>query len=251
METETENFTEKPIRKIEDIIDLQKANGNINVRQVAFKLPSDTDSGLSASVAKSSETGLTNAKLEYKKKAKRLRSKLQKDLLSDVVSWPSDSDITVLRMKPHSNKGDKKMSNIILGDGPHQPDSLSMINLATLILKSQPPSKQSLVEEYLLPLTSWERAVDPNVKKPTPLNAISNISNDTRELNAYQTRYSHTDMLSHKDSDAYECDTHTKSKVAKFLRLYFCPCCTCLYNLEKMQEPCALALQSAKKNVNN
>lgn len=231
MDLENADLQEKPITKIEDIIDIQKANGNINVRQVAFRLPSETDSSMSAGVAKSLETGLTKAKVEHKKKAKKIRSKRQKGLIPDVVSWPSDSDITVLRMKLYSDSGDKKMGDIILGDGLHQPDSSSMINLATLILKSQPPSKQSLVEEYLLPLTSWEHAMEPDVKKPVvPLSDTSEVA----EVKSYEARCSHKNELSLKDSDV--CDSNTKSKVARFLRLYFCPCCTCLYELEKMQE---------------
>ncbi|XP_069356380.1 uncharacterized protein [Maniola hyperantus] len=225
MDMETADLHDKPITKIEDIIDIQKANGNINVRQVAFRLPSETDSSLSTGLTKSLETGLTKVKLEHKKK-KKLRSKRQKSLLADLVSWPSDSDITVLRMKLYSTTRDKNMGNIILGDGLHQPDSSSMVNLATLILKSQPPSKQSLVEEYLLPLTSWEHAVDSDAKKPVMNEAVSDTS-ATSEVKSYHARCS-------QDSDV--CDSNKKSKVARFLRLYFCPCCTCLYKLEKMQE---------------
>lgn len=224
---------EKPITKIEDIIDIQKANGNINVRQVAFRLPSGTDSIISAGVAKSLETGLTEVKLEHKKKTKKIRSKRHKGFIPDLVSWPSDSDITVLRMKLYSNNsGDKKIGDIILGDGLHQPHSSSMVNLATLILNSQPPSKQSLVEEYLLPLTSWEHAMEPDSKKPivVPLSDTSEVA----DVKSYDARCSHKDELSLRDSDV--CDSNTKSKLARFLRLYFCPCCTCLYELEKMQE---------------
>ncbi|XP_045762144.1 uncharacterized protein LOC123865243 [Maniola jurtina] len=224
MDMENADLQDNPITKIEDIIDIQKANGNINVRQVAFRLPSETDSSLSAGVAKSLETGLSKAKSEHKKK-KKLRSKGQKSLLAELVSWPSDSDITVLRMKLYTR--DKNMGNIILGDGLHQPDSSSMVNLATLILKSQPPSKQSLVEEYLLPLTSWEHAMDPNVKVPVVKEALSDTSEVTNEVRSHHARCS---------QDSEVCESNTKSKVARFLRLYFCPCCTCLYKLERMQE---------------
>ncbi|CAH2240470.1 uncharacterized protein LOC120637385 [Pararge aegeria] len=235
MDKETADLQDKPITKIEDIIDIQKANGSINVRQVAFRLPSRTDSCVSASLDMSCETRLTNTKLKHKKKAKKVRSHHRKGLPPDVISWPSDSDITVLRMKLHSRTGDKKMGNVILGDGPHQPDSASMINLATLIFKSQPPSKQSLAEEYLLPLTSWEHGIVTETRKPDLVQpTISDPTEATSDVKVYQARCSHKDELSLRDSDV--CNTNTRSKVAKFLRLYFCPCCTCLYKLEKMQE---------------
>ncbi|CAH0726226.1 unnamed protein product, partial [Brenthis ino] len=215
------------IRKIEDIIDIQKANGKF--RQVAFKLPSKTDSSVSASLAKSLESGLSKVKQEQGKK-KSKRSKNHKHCMSDVISWPSDSDITVLRMKICSKNDMKdKMGNVALGDGLHHPDSSSMVNLATLILQSQPPSKHSLnVEEYLLPLSSWEHGIDPQVRKVS-LGTPNFIEMD--EIKSYSS--SRKDDQSLRGSE-YSTESSTKSKVARFLRLYFCPCCSCLYNLEKV-----------------
>lgn len=221
------------IRKIEDIIDIQKANGKL--RQVAFKLPSETDSSVSASLAKSLESGLSKVKQEQgKKKSKRLQSKNHKHCMSDVISWPSDSDITVLRMKICSKNDMKdKMGNVALGDGLHHPDSSSMVNLATLILQSQPPSKHSLnVEEYLLPLSSWEHGIDPQVRKVS-LGTPNFLEMD--EIKSYSPSFSRKDDQSLRSSE-YSTESSTKSKVARFLRLYFCPCCTCLYNLEKNQK---------------
>ncbi|KAJ8729127.1 hypothetical protein PYW08_000708 [Mythimna loreyi] len=236
------------IRKIEDIIDIQKANGNFNVRQVAFKLPLEPESKVSANVAKSLESGLTKSISDSgsKKKFKKLRSKRHKSPLPDVISWPSDSDITVLRMKLClSSDLKEKVGNIIPGDGLHQPDSSSMTNLATLIRQSQTASKHSLnIEEYLVPLTSWEREQEldqepekegPILEKTQPTDYITKYKH---EFIAYEPRCSreNNEMLSSKDSQSGYSKLTKKSKMARFLRLYFCPCCTCLYRLEKMRD---------------
>lgn len=234
------------IRKIEDIIDIQKANGNFNVRQVAFKLPSESGSTVSANVARSLESGLTKSKSDSgsKKKFKKLRSKRHKSPLPDVISWPSDSDITVLRMKLCSDLKDK-VGDLIPGDGLHQPDSSSMTNLATLIRQSQPPSKHSLnIEEFLLPLTSWEREQEPDQEpeKEEPIHEEEQppdyLAKIKHEFYSYKARCSHEnhENLSSKDSQSGYSKLTKKSKMARFLRLYFCPCCTCLYRLEKMRD---------------
>ena len=218
------------IRKIEDIIDIQKANGNI--RQVAFNIPSDNDSSLSAGFAKSLETGLSRVDVEHnKKKSKKIRYKKRKHDMPDVISWPSDSDVTVLRMKLCSEKDTKdKKGDIVLGDGLHHRNSFSMVNLATLVFKSQPPSKQSLNEEFLLPLTSWEHHVDPKSEEQK-FRAPNFL--ETNEFKIY-------DCFSRKDnfSKLNNCNSESsmKSKVARFLRLYFCPCCSCLYNIENYKK---------------
>ncbi|XP_075991751.1 uncharacterized protein LOC142987085 [Anticarsia gemmatalis] len=238
---------DESIRKIEDIIDIQKANGNF--RQVAFNLPSQSES-TAANLAKSLESGLTLTKSdsESKKKLKKMRSNRQKSPLSDVISWPSDSDITVLRMKLCITSSDlkEKVGNLIPGDGLHQRDSSSMINLATLIRQSQPPSKHSFnIEEYLLPLTSWERerdqepeseAKDPilKVEEPEAVDFETKFKND---YDVYDAVCSHRHgNFSSKDSASEFSKVGTVSKLARFLRLYFCPCCTCLYKLEKIGE---------------
>ncbi|CAH0700299.1 unnamed protein product [Spodoptera exigua] len=240
---------DESIRKIEDIIDIQKANGYFNVRQVAFNLPSESASSVSANTAKSLESGLSKTKSdsENKKKLKKIRSKRHKSPLPDVVSWPSDSDITVLRMKLCLTDSDvkEKVGNLIPGDGLHQPDSSSMVNLATLIRQSQPPSKQNIyMEEYLMPLTSWEREQDPDQEpeKEAPM-VEEEQENDfsTKCLHAhgvYEPRCSHelNLHLCSKDSQSSYSKITRKSKFARFLRLYFCPCCTCLYRLEKMRD---------------
>lgn len=239
------------IRKIEDIIDIQKANGNFSVRQVAFNLPSESESTISANLAKSLESGLSKTKSDSdnKKKVKKLRSKRQKSPLPDVISWPSDSDITVLRMKLCLTSSDlkEKVGNLIPGDGLHQPDSSSMINLATLIRQSQPPSKQSFnIEEYLLPLTSWERDQDQDqdqeAEKDEPI-VVEEKPNENPMIykhgfNIYEAMCSHdhNENLSSKDSQSGYSNITKKSKLARFLRMYFCPCCTCLYRLEKMRD---------------
>ncbi|XP_072937173.1 uncharacterized protein [Epargyreus clarus] len=227
------------IRKIEDIIDIQKANGNINVRQVAFNLPSKADSTISASLAKSLETGLSKVKSERTKmKSKKTRSKRRKCSLPDITSWPSDSDITVLRMKLFlTNDVKKKVGTVVPGDGLHQQDSSSMVNLATLILKSQPPSKHSLnLEEYLLPLTSWENAVECETKDVQVNDEPSDYLKFQTECQVFDATCSHhgTERFN-SDSEMNDVVT-TKSKVARFLRLYFCPCCTCLYKMEQLRD---------------
>lgn len=210
------------IRKIEDIIDLQKANGNFSVRQVAFTLPAEEAGG--AAAARSLESGLAArlARRRVRKRSRRPRSPLP-----DAVSWPSDSDITVLRMKlclddasgPRGKTGD-----VALGDGLHRSDGSSMVNLATLVLHSQPASKHSLPsEEFLLPLTSWEPPRPPPLPSTAPLAPVD------------------SNMMPHP--------TRT-SKLAKFLRLYFCPCCTCLYEMEKMREEQSVYLTRSRSPVN-
>ncbi|XP_049872503.1 uncharacterized protein LOC126371261 isoform X1 [Pectinophora gossypiella] len=165
------------IREIEDIIDIQKANGNLNVRQVAFSLPA---------AARSLESGLAP------RGRRRRRAARRGEPLPD-VAWPSDSDVTVLRMRACAAPRERDSG----GDGLHRPhDASSMVNLATLVLQSPPASKHSLARELLLPLSSWERPAAPA-------------------------------------SDAGDLLASRKSKLAKFLRLYFCPCCTCLYEMEK------------------
>lgn len=202
------------IRKIEDIIDIQKANGNFSVRQVAFTLPADSaGGGGAAAAARSLESGLAArlARRKVKKRSKRPRSPLP-----DAVSWPSDSDVTVLRMK-------LCLEGAALGDGLHRPDCSSMVNLATLVLHSQPASKHSLPsEEFLLPLTSWEPPRPPPLPPAAPLAPV--------------------------DSGVMPHPTRT-SKLAKFLRLYFCPCCTCLYEMEKMREEQSVYLTRSRTPV--
>ncbi|CAG4981953.1 unnamed protein product [Parnassius apollo] len=164
------------IRQIEDIIDIQKANGNINARQVAFNLPSCTESITSVNLAKSLESGLSNGNSNLQKnKTKKQRYKRHKSPLPDAISWPSDSDITVLRMKLClKNTLKEETANTVPGDGLHHRDSSSMVNLATLMLQSQPASKHSLnLEECLLPLSSWEHTVKPTSKEKTDMQKSS------------------------------------------------------------------------------
>lgn len=207
------------IRKIEDIIDLQKANGKFSVRQVAFALPAEAAGG-AASAARSLESGLAArlARRKVKKRSKRPRSPLP-----DAVSWPSDSDVTVLRMKLCLSAGPRK-PGAALGDGLHRPDGSSMVNLATLVLHSQPASKHSLPsEEFLLPLTSWEPP------RPPPMSLAATLAPVDSNMMPHPTR---------------------TSKLAKFLRLYFCPCCTCLYEMEKMREDQSVYLTRSRSPVN-
>ncbi|KAM3957535.1 uncharacterized protein ACR2FA_008447 [Aphomia sociella] len=231
------------IRKIEDIIDIQKTKGNFNVRQVAFNLPSETASTVSTSLTKSLDSGLSEAKQEYNnKKPMKLKTRRHRSPLPDVISWPSDSDITVLRMKLCLTSSDlkEKVGNAIPGDGLHQPDCSSMVNLATLILQSQHPSKHSVnIEEYLLPLSSWEENQEQENEVKEPLleePADDNLRQFNNEIKLYEAMCSrrYNNDLSSLDSTMYK--RNKKSKVARFLRLYFCPCCTCLYNLEKMRD---------------
>ncbi|KAJ2953974.1 hypothetical protein O0L34_g1616 [Tuta absoluta] len=199
------------IKDIEDIINIQKANGNFNVRQVAFNLPEEGGGGggggLSAGLARSHESGLTRVpRVRARCKGKKRQGKGHKVALPDNVSWPSDSDITVLRMK---NCGRGALSatatDVLAGDGLHRADDdSSMVNLATLVLPAQSTSKHSLAQEQLLPLSSWERHPSPG-SPPAPAAPCPASSS--------------------------ECTA--KSRLARFLRLYFCPCCTCLYEMEK------------------
>lgn len=235
------NEEDEDIRKIEDIIDLKKASGHFNDRQVAFNVPSECEDIGSTNITKSLESGLSETvhRLRSSKKLNKVRSKRHTSPLPDVISWPSDSDITVLRMKLCLNENDlnKKIGNTVLGDGLHVTDSSSMINLATLMLKSQSPSKHNLnTDEYLLPLTSWENTLNRNDKETGRL--------ETAEPDGYKPEI---------ESPETECDENlfkplnvlhnmdrfrndTKSKWARFLRLYFCPCCTCLYKMEGLSE---------------
>lgn len=246
------------IRKIEDIIDIQKAKGNYSVRQVAFNLPSESNSTGSTNLAKSLESGLSIEKNKPEgihKKLKKLRAKRSKSPLPDVISWPSDSDITVLKLKLCMTNSDlkEKVGNVFLGDGLHQPDSSSMVNLATLILQSQSPSKHSMnVEEYLLPLTSWEHQQNRGPRKDLL------VEEEKCEAQAYTAQLTNRPnaMCSHEEDNYYSSQdsdfskTTTKSKMARFLRLYFCPCCTCLYRLEKMQEEPSACFTKRRASVN-
>ncbi|XP_013186992.1 uncharacterized protein LOC106132182 [Amyelois transitella] len=242
------------IRKIEDIIDMEKAKGSFNSRQVAFNLPSESGSTVSTNLVKSLESGLAENKIEHitKKSFKKLRTKKRhKSPLPDVISWPSDSDITVLRMKLCLTSDLKEnVINTIPGDGFHQPDSSSMVNLATLILQSRHPSKHSIeIEEYLLPLSSWERdqnkdaAKDPLVEiRPNPEDVLKPIKKEDDIINA---TCSHE--LDDNDDSSTPATDSRKSKLAKFLRLYFCPCCTCLYKMEAMREPSSVCFTKRKE----
>lgn len=231
------------IRKIEDIIDIQKANGNFNVKQVAFTMPLEKDGAVPANIAKSLESGLTKSKYDGgTKKVKKLRQKRGKSPLPDAISWPSDSDITVLKMRVCLKSSDlnEKLGNALRGDGVHQSDSSSMVNLATLMRQSQPPSKQNLNEEYLLPLSSWERCKD----QPESKTAVENRETTDipvqfmRNFNVYDavcSRVSEFDSIHSNMNDISE-KFNRKSKLARFLRLYFCPCCKCLYKMEKIRD---------------
>lgn len=235
---DTVNNQDENIRKIEDIIDIQKANGSFSMRQVAFNLPADAESNVSASLAKSLESGLTKMKTDdsSKKKLKKIRSKRHKSPMPDVISWPSDSDITVLRMKLCLSSDIKdKVGNIIPGDGLHQPDGSSMVNLATLIRQSQTASKHSInIEEYLLPLTSWERDQEPESKQIAEETSSQDFHRFTQELGVFDaicSRSCEKEQVCYNDSEM-QSESSKKSKIARFLRLYFCPCCTCLYKME-------------------
>ncbi|XP_063358999.1 uncharacterized protein LOC134648408 [Cydia amplana] len=240
MEMEIENEPkDQNIRKIEDVIDLQKAKGTYNSRQVAFALPSESESTVSANVAKSLETGLSDSKSKSCSK-KQFKKARQKGQVFDVVSWPSDSDITVLRMKLMDAMNLKgNVSNIVTGDGLHQPDSSSMVNLATLILQSQTPSKHSVLEEYLVPLTSWEEK-NPEAKvsfdEKEPNEEITVFRSVTQEAISFiKKKYHSSEALSSRDS-GYFANKPKKCRIARFFRLYFCPCCSCLYEIERMRQ---------------
>lgn len=232
----TANNNDDRIRQIEDIIDIQKANGSFSMRQVAFDLPSGSDPKVSAGVARSLESGLTKNKPvgSEKKKLKKIRTARHKSPIADVVSWPSDSDITVLRMKLCLSN-DIKEVNMIPGDGLHQPDGCSMVNLATLMLHSRSASKHSInIEEYLLPLTSWERDHDNENKERIAEETRSETDIPMKpELGVFEAICSRSkdEKFSWTDSENSSV-TSAKSKIARFLRLYFCPCCSCLYNIE-------------------
>lgn len=220
------------IRKIEDIIDIQKANGNYSIRQIAFNLPSDNENIAATNLVKSLESGLSTS--SSAKKKKKLKHKQNKILMPDVISWPSDSDITVLKMKlclDENNSLKDKIENIP-GDGLHLPDSSSMVNLATLIKQSQPSSKNSMnLEEYLLPLSSWEQeGKDPKVKHTILDKKSARFKKDLQSI------YNNwNDEMDSKDDVSFSA-LDMKSRLAKFFRLYFCPCCTCLYEIENNQD---------------
>ncbi|KOB75372.1 Uncharacterized protein OBRU01_07860 [Operophtera brumata] len=235
----TDNNRDENIRKIEDIIDIQKANGSFSMRQVAFNLPSlptDSESNVSAGIARSLESGLSTTKSDgsEKIKLKKARSKRHRSPMPDVISWPSDSDITVLRMKLClSNDIKEKVVNIIPGDGLHQPDGSSMVNLATLMRQSQTASKHSInIEEYLLPLTSWEGEPE-NKNQIAEEKSSHKLNLELGVIDAACNRQKYQKEC-YNDSDM-QLETTKKSKIAKFLRLYFCPCCSCLYKMEKMK----------------
>lgn len=213
------------IREIEDIIDIQKAKGNYDERQVLFNLPSESESMMAANLAKSLESGLTDK--PKKKKLKKTRSRLHRSPLHDVISWPSDSDITVLRMKLCITSSELKenIGGLVPGDGLHHPDSSSMVNLATLMKQTQSHSKHSLVEEYLLPLTSWEERRGPQV------GALVDKTDADDSSKAKSSTLPTDDQLSILCA---RCDLKAKRwKIARFFRLYFCPCCSCLYKFER------------------
>lgn len=233
--------TNEQIRKIEDIIDIQKANG-FYARQVAFSLPSETESP-ATNIARSLESGLSKSKSSNldTKKLKKLRPKRQKSPMPDVVSWPSDSDITVLRMKLILTSSDLKENadNLVPGDGLHQTDSSSMVNLATLMRQSQPPSKHSIIEEYLLPLTSWGPSPDDDTENKTAVIEEKCRDDHITEVNpdgfAVCSQNKNTENLYQNKGEIFS-EASTKSKIARFLRLYFCPCCRCLYKMENMSD---------------
>ncbi|XP_052758630.1 uncharacterized protein LOC128202415 [Galleria mellonella] len=241
------------IRKIEDIIDIQKARGNYNVRQVAFNLPSETGSAVFTNLARSLESGLSEPKQEYAcKKSIKFRTRRHKSPVPDVTSWPSDSDITVLRMKLCLKNNDLKenVATAIPGDGLHQSDSSSMVNLATLVLQSQHPSKHSVnIEEYLLPLTSWEQTQDQEIKVKDLQE--EQASDYLRQLNGevklYEAMcsYKNNDDLNLPDREIFR--RNKKSRVARFLRLYFCPCCTCLYKIERRRDESSACFTKRKE----
>lgn len=199
------------IRKIEDIIDMQKANGNLSVRQVAFALPAEETHSLESGLARLARRG-------GRRRARRRRG----SPAPDADSWPSDSDVTVLRLQLRR----RAAADAALGDGLHRPDGCSMVNLATLVLHSQPASKHSLPsEEFLLPLTSWEPPRPPPSPSAMPLAPLAPV-----------------------DSNLTPNPTRT-SRLAKFLRLYFCPCCTCLYEMEKMREEQSVYLTRSRSPI--
>ncbi|VVD01940.1 unnamed protein product [Leptidea sinapis] len=217
-----ESSTQSNPRKIEDIIDIQKASGNINARQVLFQVSSETDSTSSTSELKNfGRIGQTH-------RVKKSRSKIKscKIRSCDITSWPSDSDVTVLRMRLCLRKGVNERD--VTGDGKHQPNSSSMVNLATLMMQSPRPSKCSLFEELLLPITSWEgsdlKSKGGKVEKETIASHIQ-VDNGKKINNAKNVNSSHS----------YDQALDVKSKLARFFRFYFCSCCKCLYNLENMQ----------------
>ncbi|CAK1544296.1 unnamed protein product [Leptosia nina] len=218
-----------PVKEIEDVLEIQKAFGNINNRQVSFFLHNDSNGTVSADVARSLDSGLITTKSELKNRAKKLQRKIKscRTLIPDVISWPSDSDITVLRMKIClSNNLKEKIA--IPGDGLHQPNSSSMCNLATLMLQSPQHSKHSIHEEVLFPITSWER---PELPLKHDVDKCPNYSFQSTVLTACGQ---FDKNKSFDNSESMNLDM--KSKVARFFRIYFCPCCSCLYNMEKIHD---------------
>ncbi|CAG9133479.1 unnamed protein product [Plutella xylostella] len=116
----------------------------------------------------------------------------------------SGSDVTVARLRD------------LPGDGPHRPASPSLINLATFVLR--PPKYEDLV-----PVSSWDKEKEEPTVEPLVV-----------DLPPVAAACSHRDQrcLCPKNSDVIS-NPDRKSKFARFLRLYFCPCCTCLYEMEQ------------------
>lgn len=225
------------IRKIEDIIDIQKAKGKYDERQVVFNLPSETESRVPANLAKSLESGLIEQ--PKKKKLKKTRSRRRNQSpLPDVISWPSDSDITVLRMKLCITKSELKenMGTLVPGDGLHHPDSSSMVNLATLMKQTNSRSRQSLVDEYLLPLTSWEEKIEEPKEAATDSKTSKTDASKTSKADADKAGKAEISCQSSDERNRSNCDhcvkEDTKWSIIRFFRLYFCPCCACLYKFE-------------------
>lgn len=233
------NENDGDIREIEDVIDIQKAKENF--RQVSFDLPSECESVASThkSINIESESREKPKKLIRKKKSKKFKYK-RHSRHSSVESWPSDSDITVLRMKLYDSRRNSRddSGKTVLGDGLHVTDSSSMVNLATVMLQSQPPSKNDLdPNEFLIALSSWDSATQDIETKPSTIQESYDLTQlfqagsdcETERIAAMHCKFSNK-------SDYPYITENTKSKWARFLRLYFCPCCTCLYKMERMSE---------------
>lgn len=189
-------------------------------------------------LVKSLDSGLSSLKksLSDQKKNKKMKNRKLKTATNNILSWPSDSDITVLRMKLNLAKQDDPINygNLHPGDGQHQ-DNPSMINLATLMLQSQPNSKQSVnLEEYLKPWSSWEKSCGPDclLMSKDKLSAKCMVDTDICSYNPMFESPAYPELQEGMVSE----NSSRKSKLAHFLRLYFCPCCSCLYEMENMSK---------------
>lgn len=193
-----QNTREKKDKKVEDIIEGRIENGQYDLFENETKIKNGQNIpcryAFSAPIALQTEDKVTNLDGFTNWNSEGDINENRDGVISNI--GPTDSEVTVVRVKMDNSflKAPENNWNLkdeaIPGDGTHLGDSPSLVNLATLVVRTKICSKEADCEqdrrEYLIPLSSWDPSDKPNGINDADLRSDSvgteNISNSDSNM---------------------------------------------------------------------